>query len=123
MTNEKIKAMDGIEGDWKEISKVEDVKKFQNILGVLNRYYTQFSEKSSTQIFRELIASSSPEAVKLSLKKFGEYEYLIKAEVGDKSESWIHIDGIAEERKTHASNNNLYHPVFEITCLTDIFNS
>jgi hypothetical protein len=120
ITNEMQQAMDATDGEWKNVSE-EGVKEFQKILDVLNRYYSQLGKKSETQSYREMVANASPDEVKLSLKKFGEFEYLIKCEVGEKSDSWIHIDGIAEERKEMASRNNWDHPVFNIVCLSDIY--
>ena len=123
MTSEKLKAMDEIAGEWKIVSEATQIKAFQRILGVLNRYYSDFGKKSESLTFRELVEKSNTDDVEIQIKKFGGYEYLIKATVGTLSDSWIHLDGIGEEREIHTSTNNLGHPVFSIVCLGDIYNN
>ena len=60
------------------------------------------------------------------VKKFGNYEYLIYSEIkenGEKvrSDTWIHIDGIGEERDLFTSKDILTHPVHNILCMRDLY--
>lgn len=122
ITNEKQQAMDSLEGNWVDLTE-ESVSEFQKIVNVLNRYYEAFAKKdeiSDTQKFRKFICTVPSTDLKVQVKKFGEFEFLIKAESGERSDSWIHVDGIAEERKG-LQNSNPNHPVFGITCLSDLY--
>lgn len=126
--SEKQKSMDSIPGIWKKITP-NGLLEFQNILRILNRYYDAFSQdkiKTETQKFREEISILSIERLDLYVKKFGKYEYLIYCEVREnlerlKSDTWIHIDGIAEERDVFIEKDNSTHPVFNIFCMKDIY--
>ena len=122
ITSEKQQAMDSLEGEWVDLHE-ESVSEFQKIVNVLNRYYDSFVNKgkiSDVQNFRKFICTLKPSDLKVQVKKFGEFQFLIKAESGERSDSWIHIDGIAEERKT-LQDSNPDHPVFGITCLSDLY--
>ena len=122
--NEKKQA---INQKWKQVSQ-DSILDFQNILNILNRYYSQFESsnpKTESSLFREEVGKAREEDLEIYLKKFGRYEYLIFAiihtENGKKSDSWIHIDGVSEERDGFKKKNLLNHPVFEIICMQDIF--
>jgi hypothetical protein len=120
LTNEKQQAMDQIDGDWKILNNSQ-VEKLVEILKILNRYYKSLNRTSEGMTFRE---RSCEEGIKkaFKIKKFGQYEYLIYATLNDTEEdSWIHIDGIAEERKLMLERGIDTHPVFNITCLQDIY--
>lgn len=118
------------ENEWKQLAET-DKPEFQNILGILNRYYSQFSkDKEETQSFlppvkfRKDVEKSKPEEVSIYLKKFGKYEFLVYVEIsGDKprKDSWIHIDGVQQERDDFLKKGIKTHPVFEITCLEDLY--
>ena len=53
------------------------------------------------------------------LKKFGSFG----SEESKRMDSWIHIDGIAQERIFMKEKGKLEHPVFKITSLDDLFQS
>lgn len=103
------------------------IKNLLRIVQVLNRYYnaTNYSEKSKSQLFREKLLILPVEDIKeIKVKQLGTYEYVINATLSDgDTESWVHIDGIAEEREHLKSRNISEHPVFQITCLEDIVNN
>ena len=111
---------------WYELtSSKED---FQNIVRVLNRYYDLFpsaNHPTPAHVFREDIVQSTVENLRVFLKKFGTYEFLIVVEIsnekGARMDSWIHIDGVSQERVTMTEKGNLEHPVFRIVCLEDLF--
>jgi hypothetical protein len=93
---------------------------FKEILGVLARYYGVFSpEKSKCQLFREKF--STAKGGQVYLRKFGGYEYLVFAKLGEEQETWVHVDGIAEERQTLEARGITDHPVFKITCMVDLY--
>jgi hypothetical protein len=109
-------------GMTKEFSEVQIIE-LQKIIKVLNRYYNSFNkEKTVSQSFRELVEETQPENLKISVRKFGSYEYLISAEILHRgNDSWIHMDGISEERKIMLEKGITNHPVFSIVSLGDIF--
>jgi len=103
--------------EWKTIPQ-EHLERFIRILNVLNRYYeSQKGQKINGLEFRKKIVESNGKGLSVYLKKFGEYEFMVHVKLLDEQGSWIHIDGIAEERKQVGPN----HPIFEIDCLSDIF--
>lgn len=126
--SEKQKSMDSIPGEWKKISP-SGILEFQNILRILNRYYDAFSQdknKSDTQKFREEISYLPGINLECYVKKFGKYEYLVYCEIREnlervKSDTWIHIDGIAEERDLLKEKDIINHPVNNIYCMKDIY--
>lgn len=111
------------QNETKEIRSIEDKVEFQRIVGVLNRYYEARSERFSSESmeFRKKFASSKHEEVRILVKKFGEFEYMVTAYVKDETDTWIHVDGIAMERKELSSEGNSDHPVFLIVGLGDLF--
>ena len=99
---------------------------FKNILSVLNRYYSNLNEtKSESLKFREEVILTKDENLEIYLKKFGTYEYIIAVKIkkdgSEKIDSWIHIDGIIQEREMFEKMGNMEHPVFSIIAITDIF--
>jgi hypothetical protein len=126
-SNKQI-SMEAIPGEWKRLDE-NGVLEFQNILRILNRYYDAFSsdkDKTETQKFREEASLIQPEKLEFFVKKFGNYEYLIYSEIkenGEKvrSDTWIHIDGIGEERDLFTSKDILTHPVHNILCMRDLY--
>lgn len=112
--------------EWKELKT--NKTEFQKIVSVLNRFYNQnpeYSPKSESQVFREEFAVANQENVRIYLQKFGKYEYLVAAEIStgneNKKETWIHIDGIQQEREEFKKKGEKDHPVFHLTCLTDLY--
>lgn len=115
------------EEKWKEL--VERKSDFQHILRVLNRYYE--NRESSAQLgqshfFRKRLTEESENNFKIFIKKFGNYEYLIHAEIhaakqSMEKETWIHIDGISEERAQLEKQGITEHPLFSIIGVGDLF--
>jgi F0F1-type ATP synthase beta subunit len=110
--------------EWKTIPQ-EHLGRFIRILNVLNRYYELQKDKKINGLeFRKKIVESNEKGLSVYLKQFGEYEFMVHAKLLDEHGSWIHIDGIAEERKQIETSSFLAspnHPIFEIDCLSDIF--
>ncbi|PJE03919.1 MAG: hypothetical protein CK427_03530 [Leptospira sp.] len=115
------------EEKWKEL--VERKSDFQHILRVLNRYYE--NRESSAQLgqshfFRKRLTEESENNFKIFIKKFGNYEYLIHAEIhaakqSMEKETWIHIDGISEEKEQLEKQGITEHPLFSIIGVGDLF--
>lgn len=108
---------------FKNLTETQIVE-FQKILGVLNRYYNTFSSKepkSNSVLFREKLEKTIPSEAIVSLSKINKYDYHIKASIGEENVEWVHIDGIQEERDQLAEKNITEHPVYNITCLTDLY--
>ncbi len=116
---------------WIEISNEDDKKSFQHIVHVLCRYYDlkpPASYPTDAHKFRQDIVKATAENLKVYTKKFGVYEFLVVCEVrypenegNTVIDSWIHIDGIVQEREVCKERGTLNHPVFKIVSLSDIF--
>lgn len=102
---------------WKTIPQ-EHLGRFIRILNVVNRYdESRDGQKINGLKFRKKIVESNGDGLNVYLKQFEEYSFMVHAKLLGEQNSWIHIDGIAEERKQVGPN----HPIFEIDCLSDIF--
>jgi hypothetical protein len=108
----------------KKITKTADIQEFQKIVSVLNRYYALSNHAKSPAIeFRERLVLTSPTDLEIEIKKMGNHEFYVSAKIlsEGKIENWLHIDGILQERETMTERGNLNHPVFKITCLSDLY--
>lgn len=124
LSQEKEESVNSIPVQSSKEFNVVQIQKFQEILRILNQYYNTInSKKSETQKNRDRIQKENPENVILKVRKFGSYEYLIDAEIKNVvRDTWIHFDGIAEERKIMDDRGITEHPIFKIECLEDIYN-
>lgn len=107
--------------EWVKLTP-KKVVEFKGILKVLGKYYNAISSdatKSKGQIFRDNL--SVAEGGSIYLKKFGNYEYLVFAKIGEEHDTWIHMDGISEEREQFTAKGIKEHPVFNITCVGDLY--
>ncbi|ATN94939.1 hypothetical protein [Leptospira phage LE3] len=96
---------------------VENQKKdFFHILKTLNHYYKMTKTKPSGHLFREKITEDQVNT-KVQIEKLGPYEFKITAQNGEQTESWIHLDGVQEEKTKFPKD----HPVHSIVCMTDIY--
>lgn len=125
LSQEKQESLNSIPVEsFKEFNVVQ-IQKFQKILSVLNRYHNAMmfksQSKSQTQISREKIEKENPENLIVKVRKFGDHEYVVDAEIKNVvRDTWIHVDGIAQERKLVKDKPD--HPIFKIECLEDIYN-
>lgn len=113
--------------EWKEIEP-NHRSEFLQIVRVLNNYYEALDQTKQDKSagFRKELTNHKPESVRVYLKKFGNYEYLVHAEVKNtslakKNDTWIHIDGIQEERDSLKNKGIKDHPVYHIQGLSDIY--
>ncbi len=111
---------------WFEL--IQQKEDFKNIVSILNRYYdlqASANHPSLAHLFRQEIVKSETANLRIFLKKFGSFEFLVVVEIssdsGKKMDSWIHIDGITQERIHLKQKGKLEHPVFRITSLEDLF--
>lgn len=127
MVKSKSKSKTEIKNEkWMELIDKKD--EFQSIIAVLNRYYNLNPPKnhpSSAYRFREELVIASLDSIRVFIKRYGQYEYLIAVEIlqesNKKMDSWIHIDGIQQERDELKSKNVVEHPVFNIFCISDLY--
>lgn len=107
---------------WQELPlcEVEARKEFQRIMQILNSYYAATKKEEPTEI-RKTLPELGEQDFQLFIKKFGTHEYLIHVRVGRKNDSWIHIDGIGEERDRFKEQKLDDHPVFGIYSLGDLY--
>ena len=112
------------EKEAREITSLDDKKELQKIVNIINRYYgikTPVTEK------REKLVLTSPEKIKIRLKKIGDSQFFVDCIIlADKKKDfvkcdWLHVDAIVEERKIMTERGNLDHPVFKIVCLSDLW--
>ncbi|MCT8334732.1 hypothetical protein NUH30_13690 [Leptospira sp. 85282-16] len=107
---------------WREL--VTKKEEFLHILRILNHYYEMRGETKSKQFaFRRSLADSAPESVQIFFSRLGPFEYQVACRIlpEEQIETWIHIDGIAEERERLKQIGNTEHPVFSLVCLGDLF--
>ncbi|BDA77634.1 hypothetical protein LPTSP3_g05640 [Leptospira kobayashii] len=108
---------------WRELTSRKE--EFQHILRVLNHYYEVCNiQNTKLQKFRQALVESPAAKIRVFLSKIGDYEYYVSACITEGSFSphtWIHIDGISEERSRMVLIGNSDHPVFSITSMGDLF--
>lgn len=111
---------------WYEL--IQEKEEFKNIVRILNRYYNinpPNNHPSNAHTFREDIVQANLDDLRIFLKKFGNYEFLIVVEIsspkGVRMDSWIHIDGVSQERIVMKEKGKLDHPVFRIVSMEDLF--
>ncbi|PNV72591.1 LIC_13246 family protein [Leptospira inadai] len=123
----RLKRIESIDPEMKWMKLEKDKVAFLKIVKTLNRYYDSLKgpEKINPTSFRKRLTESDPDIAEIFFKKFGKYEFLVFARISSegKSEfdSWIHIDGIRQEREELSGQNVTDHPVFSIRCLSDIY--
>jgi|JI8StandDraft_1071087.scaffolds.fasta_scaffold151504_1 hypothetical protein len=112
--------------EWMELN--ENKLEFLHILRVLNRYYEAKGAQSlnnTSHEFRKELTEKKESDFQVFLKKFGDFEFLVHAKIGQKpsqkSDTWIHIDGIAEEREQLIKSGITDHPIFSIVGLRDLY--
>jgi len=110
----------------KWMTLTSNVREFLHILKVLNRFYDSHGVPNTTEchLFRKrMVEVGDPSLMHIHICKIGSYEFLIHCRlVGENKEStWIHVDGIAEERERLIKISIDNHPVFGIACMTDLF--
>lgn len=105
--------------NWKEIKNETDKKEFQAIIHIVNKYYALNNGVKNE--FREKLVLSNSENFSVKLKAMAGNSFSVLVELNNVLETWVHIDGIVEERKTMTEKGNLDHPVFKIVCLTDLY--
>jgi hypothetical protein len=110
------------------VELVKGKEDFLHIVKVLNNYYNMYQPKnhpSESHQFRENLTRTPLSKLRVFLKKFGDYEFLVSAEIIEKEnkrkDSWIHVDGIKQERNDMEKKGNYDHPVFGMVCLTDLY--
>jgi hypothetical protein len=115
---------------WKKLEKGK--VDFLKILGIVNRYYQacgSAQDNSESWEYRAKLVESPPDQMEIFIKKFGKYEYLVHVILGEgldlgrekDRDTWIHVDGITEERDQFREKGIFDHPVFQIQSLGDIY--
>ena len=113
------KTAKAVKETWKEIKEETDKKEFQAIIHIVNKYYALNNGVKNE--FREKLVLSNSENFSVKLKAMAGNSFSVLVELNNVLETWIHLDGIVEERKTMTEKGNLEHPVFKIVCLTDLY--
>ena len=118
-TKTPVKTAKAVKETWKEIKEETDKKEFQAIIHIVNKYYALNNGVKNE--FREKLVLSNSENFSVKLKAMAGNSFSVLVELNNVLETWVHIDGIVEERKTMTEKGNLDHPVFKIVCLTDLY--
>ena len=118
-TKTPVKTAKAVKETWKEIKEEIDKKEFQAIIHILNRYYSLNNGVKNE--FREKLVLANSESFTVKLKAMAGNSFSVLVELDNVLETWIHLDGIVEERETMTEKGNLDHPVFKIVCLTDLY--
>ncbi|PJZ29846.1 LIC_13246 family protein [Leptospira kmetyi] len=110
------------QGEWmKLVSKKEE---FRRIVSTLNRFYIPripFSKLNEGQRMRFRLAENPVKDFEVFFKKNRECEFLVFLKVDGRFESWIHLDGIQEERDRFLKEGKTDHDIFQIICLSDLY--
>ena len=118
-TKTPVKTAKAVKETWKEIKEETDKKEFQAIIHIVNKYYALNNGVKNE--FREKLVLANSESFTVKLKAMAGNAFSVLVELDNVLETWIHLDGIVEERKTMTEKGNLEHPVFKIVCLTDLY--
>ncbi|MDF3820435.1 hypothetical protein P3G55_11015 [Leptospira sp. 96542] len=114
--------METTNSQWRELKVRKE--EFLHILRILNHYYEMRGETRSPQFqFRCQLVGSATDQVRIFFSRLGDYEFQVACSLGQEGpfETWIHIDGIAEERSKLKGIGQSDHPVFQLVCLSDLF--
>ncbi len=115
------------QGEWREL--LGNKEEFLSILRLL----VEFDEKSGRyglsrtpdlHHLRRAVSLASAGDVRILLKSLGGFVYLVVAEMRSSegsflATSWIHEDGIVEEKREREANHD--HPVHSLISLTELF--
>lgn len=112
--------MDDSELPWYELIDRKD--EFLEMLKVIHRDDSQKPDPLNRELvevfnFQAQLIEAPVEKVKIYLKKLQDYEFVIKAKLGNRKEEWLHVDGIKQERHEIIRMETVFH----ITCVTDLF--
>ena len=88
--------------------------KFKEILRVIERYSEAMTGRKNEFRQRVILDNSA----KVYVKDYGLHHYRIIAMVGNDADTWVQLDGIAEEKIQYKDNPK--HPVHKITGLGEI---
>ena len=118
-TKTPVKTAKAVKETWKEIKEETDKKEFQAIIHIVNKYYALNNGVKNE--FREKLVLANSESFTVKLKLMAGNTFSVLVELNNVLETWVHIDGIVEERKIMTEKGNLDHPVFKIVCLSDLY--
>ncbi|XDD50451.1 hypothetical protein AB3N59_01165 [Leptospira sp. WS92.C1] len=99
-------------------------EEFRRIVSVLNGFYrskTTIRKLNGSQKMRIRLEKKDFQNFEVFLKKIGDHDFLIFLKIENKYDSWIHIDGIQEERERFILEGKTDHPVFKIVCISDLY--
>jgi len=105
----------------------ESKEQFQHIVKVLCNYYSLHSAKKEQQtksfLFRKQVSEINLNELTVNIKRLSDFEYLITCKIkGIKEpESWIHVDGIEQERFELMNKGVTDSPIFNVISMTDIY--
>ncbi|EMP03493.1 hypothetical protein LEP1GSC171_1314 [Leptospira santarosai str. HAI1380] len=110
---------------WREMNE-QGIKEFLIILKVLDAFYSANRKETSREELKFRSKLQTEKDIRIFLKALDKSGYYILAQLKEngklQSKNWIHIDGIQEEKERFRELGDLTHPIFKVTCVTDIFN-
>lgn len=103
------------------ILNLKGKEEFITILTTICRYKKiNKSQTTSKDQFYFRLIKKPIDRYEIAIEKIAEYDFIVRVFLKTKIESWIHIDGILEERNDLRKKRVTDHPVFQINCLYDI---
>ncbi|EKR99932.1 hypothetical protein LEP1GSC125_3057 [Leptospira mayottensis 200901122] len=67
------------------------------------------------------LAQKKVKKFEVFLKKVSGYEFIIFLQIENQFESWIHVDGIQEEKDRFLKEGKNDHPIFEHISISDLY--
>ncbi|AXR59813.1 LIC_13246 family protein [Leptospira mayottensis] len=109
-------------GKWMKL--ISRKNNFRKIVSTLNDFYIPkipFSKLAEGQKMRIRLAQKKVKKFEVFLKKVSGYEFIIFLQIENQFESWIHVDGIQEEKDRFLKEGKNDHPIFEHISISDLY--
>lgn len=98
---------------------LEKTIEFQKILRAIINFESKNSSVNTE--FRKKLVSSDASDLSVKVDHIEEYVYSVRCTYNGETHEWIHIDSIFEEREALLKKGVTKHPVFDIVCLSDLY--
>jgi hypothetical protein len=100
--------------------KIKNKEEFIKMTNVLNKFYSLHKETEDLKVRKEL-CKEPLKSLTIKVNHIRNYEFMVTMKSKNVESTWIHVDGIMEERDSLKEKGFLDHPVFNIICLTDLY--
>ncbi|MDV6234227.1 hypothetical protein CH379_001100 [Leptospira ellisii] len=110
------------DGEWTRLQGRKE--EFRRILSALNRQYVPAiseSKRLDSKKLRFELENDESDNFDVFVKKIGTYDFFVVLKSGNRFDTWIHLDGIRREQERFLFEGKDDHPIFEIVCLSDLY--